>query len=75
MIGLAIKLCISLGLHRKPSPTQFGLAAEFDKRLFWSCYVLDRDITIVAGRPPSISDRDIDTPVRIPDTPMMRAFI
>ncbi|KAK5265338.1 hypothetical protein LTR96_009240 [Exophiala xenobiotica] len=60
MIGLAIKLCISLGLHRKSPTRRLGLPAELDKRLFWTCYYLDRDVTIGSGRPPSISDHDID---------------
>jgi hypothetical protein len=63
MIGLAIKLCISLGLHRKSPTRRLGLPAELDKRLFWTCYYLDRDVTIGSGRPPSISDHDIDVEV------------
>lgn len=61
MIGLAVKLCISLGFHRKSCTSDLGLSTELDKRLFWTCYVLDREITLTMGRPPSLSDHDIDT--------------
>lgn len=30
------------------------------KRVFWSCYCLDRQVSIILGRPFSISDRDVD---------------
>lgn len=33
---------------------------ELRKRLFWSCYAFDRQISIPMGRPFGISDRDID---------------
>ena len=68
MISIAIKLCISLGLHRKAAPSRLHLAVQLDSRLFWSCYILDRELTIAVGRPPSISDHDIDVPVRLPNT-------
>jgi hypothetical protein len=64
MIGLAMKLCISSGLHRKSSASSPTLGYELDKRLFWTCYSFDRETTIGTGRPPSISDRDIDVEVR-----------
>lgn len=66
MIGLAVKLCVSLGLHRRPDASSFDLGRELDKRLFWTCYALDRDINLSTGRPPTICDHDIDCPVRTP---------
>jgi hypothetical protein len=33
------------------------------KRIFWTCYCLDRQISIILGRPFAISDRDIDAEV------------
>ncbi|XXG93819.1 hypothetical protein Hte_000068 [Hypoxylon texense] len=59
-IGAAMKLCIELGLHRRPRRQQPSVEGEMDKRRFWTTYFLDRDISIAVGRPPSISDRDID---------------
>ncbi|KAI1454265.1 fungal-specific transcription factor domain-containing protein [Annulohypoxylon moriforme] len=59
-VGAAMRLCIELGLHRRPRRQQPGVEGEMDKRRFWTAYFLDRDISIAVGRPPSISDHDID---------------
>ncbi|KAI0117437.1 fungal-specific transcription factor domain-containing protein [Daldinia grandis] len=59
-VGAAVRLCIELGLHRRQRRQQPSLEGEMDKRRFWTAYFLDRDISIAVGRPPSISDRDID---------------
>ncbi|KUJ08658.1 uncharacterized protein LY89DRAFT_676572 [Mollisia scopiformis] len=58
--GLAMRMCIELGLHRRRRSAGPSLKAELNKRLFWSCYWWDREIAIAMGRPPSISDHDID---------------
>ncbi|KAI0007454.1 fungal-specific transcription factor domain-containing protein [Xylariaceae sp. FL0662B] len=59
-VGAAIRLCIELGLHRRPRRYQPSVEGEMNKRRFWTSYFLDRDISIAIGRPPSISDHDID---------------
>ncbi|KAI1465821.1 fungal-specific transcription factor domain-containing protein [Daldinia caldariorum] len=59
-VGAAIRLCIEMGLHRRQRRQQPSVEGEMDKRRFWTAYFLDRDISIAVGRPPSISDRDID---------------
>lgn len=59
-IGMAMRLCIELGLHRRQRHRQYNLQSELNKRRFWTAYFLDRDISIAIGRPPSISDHDID---------------
>ncbi|KAI1642258.1 fungal-specific transcription factor domain-containing protein [Daldinia loculata] len=59
-VGAAVRLCIELGLHRRQRRQQPSVEGEMDKRRFWTAYFLDRDISIAVGRPPSISDRDID---------------
>lgn len=61
--GLAMKMSIELGLHRKRRTREISLQSELNKRLFWSCYSWDRELSIVMGRPPSISDHDIDAEV------------
>ena len=66
MIGHAVKLCVSLGLHRKSNALQPDPQRELDTRAFWACYCLDVDATIASGRPPSISNRDIDVSVSSP---------
>lgn len=64
-LGLATRLCIEIGLHRRTKVRQATLKAEIEKRLFWSCYFLDREVSIALGRPSAVSDRDIDVQVSI----------
>jgi len=59
-VGIAMRLCIELGLHRKKRQPYPTLKSELEKRLFWACYYSDRELSIALGRPPSISDHDID---------------
>lgn len=64
-VGIAMRLCVELGLHRKRrSSVESTLQSELEKRLFWACYYFDRDFAMALGRPPSISDHDIDVEVR-----------
>ncbi|ETN38231.1 uncharacterized protein HMPREF1541_06262 [Cyphellophora europaea CBS 101466] len=58
--GLAMKTCVELGLHRRQKRSRLSLRSEHNKRLFWCCYWHDREVAIAMGRPPSISDHDID---------------
>ncbi|KAH8678294.1 fungal-specific transcription factor domain-containing protein [Xylariales sp. PMI_506] len=60
LVGLAMRLCIELGFHRRKRTKSPSVKSEIEKRLFWSCYYLDRELSISLGRPPSISDHDID---------------
>lgn len=62
-IGLALRISIELGMHRKSPFKHPSLAEEIRKRLFWSCYCLDRQVSIILGRPFAITDRDIDVDV------------
>lgn len=63
-VGLAIRICVELGMHRKtPAPGGSSLGEEMRKRIFWSCYCLDRQVSIILGRPFAVSDRDIDVEV------------
>ncbi|KAH6677710.1 fungal-specific transcription factor domain-containing protein [Halenospora varia] len=60
-IGLAMRSCIDLGLHRRTLAKRYPLLeVEIRKRIFWTCYSLDRQISIILGRPFAISDKDID---------------
>jgi hypothetical protein len=59
-VGAAMRLCIELGLHRRSRRQPPSVEGEMNKRRFWTTYVLDRDISIAVGRPPSLSDHDID---------------
>ncbi|KAK9417016.1 putative Transcription factor domain-containing protein [Seiridium unicorne] len=58
--GLAMRTCIDLGMHRKTQKSRSLLEHEMRKRVFWTCYCLDRQVSIILGRPFAISDRDID---------------
>ncbi|KAL1882370.1 hypothetical protein Plec18167_002786 [Paecilomyces lecythidis] len=61
MIGLAMRICIDLGLHRKANLVNLDpFTAQMRRRLFWTVYYLERVIAISLGRPPSIPDSHID---------------
>ncbi|KPI42053.1 putative transcriptional regulatory protein [Cyphellophora attinorum] len=62
-IGLAIRQCIELGLHRDRHESGPTIDGEMAKRRFWAAYFLERDICIAIGRPFSLSDHDIDAPL------------
>ncbi|KAH6713972.1 fungal-specific transcription factor domain-containing protein [Leptodontidium sp. MPI-SDFR-AT-0119] len=71
MIGLAMRTCVDLGLHRE---AYYGNNKPYEgqlrRRLFWTVYFLERVIAVSVGRPYSIADRDIDAalPLEIDDT-------
>jgi hypothetical protein len=50
-------------MHRKTQKKRSLLEHEIRKRVFWTCYCLDRQVSIILGRPFAISDRDIDVQV------------
>lgn len=71
MIGLAIRTCIDLGLHREAYYSNLApYEGQLRRRLFWTVYFLERVIAVSLGRPYSIADRDIDVlmPLEIDDT-------
>lgn len=59
-VGLATRLSIDLGLHRRMKSRKPSIRHEMDKRIFWSLYYLDREVAIAMGRPLALSDHDID---------------
>lgn len=62
MIGIAMRMCIELGMHRKRIIVSGGYTADADQLrcIFWSCYCLDRQTSIILGRPFALADQDID---------------
>jgi hypothetical protein len=67
VLGLAMRVCTELGLHRK---VHYGRANQLDpyrmeisKRNFWTAYQLDRSLCITLGRPFAIAEHDIDADV------------
>lgn len=62
LVANAIRLGHSIGLHRQESYHNGMPVAEIEqrKRVFWLCYILDRDISMRSGQPPVQHDDDID---------------
>ena len=64
MIGLAMRIAIDLGLHRKANEANLdSFTAQMRRRLFWTIYYLERVISMSLGRPFSLADRHIDLPL------------
>jgi hypothetical protein len=66
-VRFATSVCIEMGLHRKRKVTssiEHERDSEIRRRVFWSCYCLDRITSIVLGRAFAIADRDINVEVR-----------
>ncbi|KAL1850145.1 hypothetical protein VTK73DRAFT_9743 [Phialemonium thermophilum] len=67
LVGMAMRSCVDLGLHREAYyDDQAANAAgdmfrrELTRRLFWTVYSLERHLSISFGRPFSVTDRTID---------------
>ncbi|GLA03094.1 hypothetical protein AnigIFM60653_002690 [Aspergillus niger] len=59
--GLAIKMAIQNGMHRKHiSPTIPQVIVEWRNRLWWTAYSLESRISILHGRPVSVSPSETD---------------
>lgn len=58
LIGVGMRSCIDLGLHRDPQPLDSVSPSlmETRRRLWWSIYSFDRSISLGCGRPTGISD-------------------
>lgn len=67
-IGIAIGLCQSLGFHRCPQETHRGqrppeTRQRLIRRIWWTCVVRDRWVSLAKGRPMRIHDEDCDAPL------------
>jgi len=63
LIGLAARMCLELGLHRRDAMMKsFPLEDQWNKitRIFWTVYSLDRRWSLGTGLPFVIQDEDID---------------
>ncbi|WWD17585.1 hypothetical protein CI109_102026 [Kwoniella shandongensis] len=62
LTGMAIRLCVELGLHKrvKGLPDSKRYVDQRRKRIFWSALILERKVAVSLGRPFSIHDWDID---------------
>ena len=64
MIGVASRMCLEMGLHRRDALTKLFKNEEAmvaANRLFWSVYSLDRRWSLGTGLPFVIQDEDIDS--------------
>lgn len=59
MITTAMRLCIDLNLHEEEVLRKLG--NDFYRRLFWSCYALDRQICCYVNKPFSLEDVNISS--------------
>ncbi|KAF9640074.1 Casein kinase II regulatory subunit [Lasiodiplodia theobromae] len=80
IIGLAARLCMELGLHRRETYSTIFTEEEERAaaiRLFWSVYVLDRRWSFGTGMPFAFEDTDIDPNVPKPDdaTPYLNCMV
>ncbi|OKL62323.1 hypothetical protein UA08_02518 [Talaromyces atroroseus] len=60
--GMALRLCLTLGLHHN-LPDGYAISAverEHRIRIWWSVYITDRITSSKLGHPVTIHDRDID---------------
>lgn len=63
-IGLATRLVVELGLHDERAAIDLSPTERNARRwLFWSTYVLERNLCVIIGRPFSIPDEAIKTPL------------
>ncbi|RPB29035.1 hypothetical protein L211DRAFT_253526 [Terfezia boudieri ATCC MYA-4762] len=71
-IGLAVRLAVANGLHRRRALTEILGLPEVDirnkqreeedkRRTFWTIYILDRLVSCMTGRPVMLGDEAIDT--------------
>ena len=57
VVGLAIRMAQSLGLHLDSSLSNLKVVdQEVRKRVWWGCFVVDRLLSMKVGRPPTIYD-------------------
>ena len=63
VIGLAARMCLELGLHRRDAlKKSFPIEDQWPdvSKIFWSIYSLDRRWSLGTGLPFAIQDEDID---------------
>ncbi|KAF9578826.1 Transcriptional activator of fatty acid utilization, partial [Lunasporangiospora selenospora] len=60
-LGMATRMAQDLGMHRDSARWHLPpMETEIRKRLWWTCYVMDRWVSVCMGRPVSIDDDDCD---------------
>lgn len=60
-LGLALRMAIQNGMHRKYLGNEFdAYTLDLRNRLWWSTYRLEKRVSILHGRPTSISYNEVD---------------
>jgi hypothetical protein len=71
VVGLAIRMAQGLGLHLEAGNfTSDIIEQEIRKRVWWSCFIIDRILSMKVGRPPTIHDGPgikVDMPLAVDD--------
>lgn len=78
MIGVAARMCLEMGLHRRDALTKIFRSEDemvAANRLFWSVYSLDRRWSLGTGLPFVIQDEDIDSSLPEPVSISSRNFL
>lgn len=76
LVSAAVTHCQSLGYHRESTYRSIPYSkAESIRRLFWTVYTFDKNISLVLGRVSNMQGLDIDTQHPIPSTDLaLRAW-
>lgn len=79
---VAVSLCYRIGLNHYPKGEGSALLGKSPgrlwRRLWWSCFILDRLVTVTYGRIPGINQQDWDVPyLQMDDLELeaMRGFV
>ncbi|KAJ5619476.1 hypothetical protein N7510_003460, partial [Penicillium lagena] len=60
-IGIALRMAVSLGLHREVFDQELdNETRERRRRVWWSTYSMERLLCVTSGHPISIQDEDVD---------------
>lgn len=57
IIGVAMRHAVELGLHRRRDE-KLTVQSELRRRIFWSVFILDRNVSLYHGRPVSLADEE-----------------
>ncbi|CAK7200319.1 hypothetical protein SEUCBS139899_003010 [Sporothrix eucalyptigena] len=64
LVGAALSLAKSLGMHHNPDHLDIGVEQQrLRKKIWWSCFVRDRLLSLGMGRPARIHPGDFDVPM------------
>ncbi|KAJ5692231.1 hypothetical protein N7462_001654 [Penicillium macrosclerotiorum] len=61
-VGQALRIAMAHGMHTRMPVGNLGLnAVERCRKIWWTVYILDRNMSIIQGLPQSIDDRFVET--------------